>query len=305
MVCFYPKNAWRSRHVNPTTGKRGIVFNSREGFSDLPLTLPCRQCVGCRLEYSRQWAIRMMHEASMHEDNCFITLTYDDENLPNPPSLNVRDYQLFMKRFRKKYGQNIKFYHCGEYGDQYGRPHYHAAIFNFDFPDKTTWKKTAQGEMLYRSESLELLWPVGHISIGALTFSSAAYIARYVMKKITGEIAQSHYEYTDEYGEITQLKPEYTTQSNGIGKGWIASFNSDIYPTDFVIIDGRKMRPPKYYDNQYEITDAKGMAKIKAGRRRKLKKHDANNSRDRLKVREKIQLKRLDQLKRNHDSNGE
>ncbi|MEO5355656.1 MAG: hypothetical protein H7835_21005, partial [Magnetococcus sp. XQGC-1] len=92
------------------------------------------QCVGCRLERSRQWAIRVMHEASQHEHNCFITLTYNDDNLPANGSLNYRHFQNFMKRLRKYYVEfTVRFYMCGEYGENFARPHYHACIFAIMF----------------------------------------------------------------------------------------------------------------------------------------------------------------------------
>ena len=95
--------------------------------------IPCRNCVGCRLEHSRQWAMRCTHEAQLHSDNCFITLTYDNAHLPSDFSLDKKHFSDFMKRYRKKFGPNIRYFHCGEYGSKFGRPHYHACIFNHDF----------------------------------------------------------------------------------------------------------------------------------------------------------------------------
>jgi len=131
-------------------GKRAIVFNPKYGYPDMPVELPCRQCIGCRLEYSRQWAIRCLHEASLYDENCYITLTYDDQKLPESydikNGLDLSHFQLFMKRLRKKYGAKIRFFHCGEYGEDRGRPHFHACIFNHDFQDKKNGKrKTATG----------------------------------------------------------------------------------------------------------------------------------------------------------------
>ena len=102
MACYHPIKAYRARRLNPS-GKRGIVFNIKDGYEDMPVELPCGQCMGCRLEHSRQWAIRMMHEASQYENNCFITLTYDNEHLPPDGSLQLSHFQDFFKRFRKKF----------------------------------------------------------------------------------------------------------------------------------------------------------------------------------------------------------
>ena len=118
MTCYHPIEAWR---VHGDTKLR-FVFNNSLDVKE-HLYVPCGQCVGCRLERSRQWAIRCVHEAQMHRSNCFITLTYSPDFLPDPPSLNLRDFQLFMKRLRKRFGDGIRFFHCGEYGEQCGRPH--------------------------------------------------------------------------------------------------------------------------------------------------------------------------------------
>lgn len=270
----------------------------------MPVTLPCGQCVGCRLERSRQWAMRCYHEASLFEHNCFITLTFNSQHLPEDMSLDVRDWQLFMKKLRKKYGSGIRFFHCGEYGSHKGRPHYHACLFNFDFPDKKLWQ-IKNGYPLYRSPSLEELWPYGYSTIGEVTFESAAYVARYIMKKITGEAAEEHYQYVDpETGEIFDRKPEYTTMSRrpGIGKKWFEQFASDVYPSDFVVVNGKKLKPPKYYDGLFEVEDPDAFNKIKGERRKSAKQHIDNNTPERLIIRERVQLNKLARLERNHDN---
>lgn len=241
--------------------------------------------------------MRCQHEASLYDDNAFITLTYDDDNLPDDRSLRVRDFQLFMKRLRKEYGAGIRFYHCGEYGETYGRPHYHACLFNHDFPDKYPWFQSKSGEMVYRSESLEELWPMGICSTGGVTFKSAAYCARYIMKKVTGDMADDHY-LDPETGVIR--KPEYTTMSRrpGIGKAWFEQFKSDVYPHDFVVMNDQKVRPPKYYDGLYELDHKQSFRKIKARRKANSAQHADNNTPERLKVREKVQDARLSKLHR-------
>jgi len=209
-----------------------------------------------------------------------------------------------MKRLRKKYPQKIRFYACGEYGDNLGRPHYHACLFNHDFADKKFWKYTGKNkERLYRSEELEQLWPHGYSSTGAVTFESAAYVARYIMKKITGQQSDAHYECIDENGEIHQRKPEFTTMSRmpGIGAPWLQQYNTDVYPSDFIIMNGKRLRPPRYYDLNLELTQPDDLKKIKWTRKQNFRKHDGNNTPERLRVRETIQLKKLQELERNHD----
>lgn len=244
-----------------------------------------------------------MHEAHEHQVNSFVTLTYDNEHLPANGSLNVKHWQDFAKRVRNKIHKEAKekglkrdppfrFFHAGEYGDRYGRPHLHACLFNLDFSsDRTHVQDNAAGDPLYHSETLDALWTQGSTIIGDLTFESAAYVARYVMKKITGEKASAHYEVVDKKtGECTQLKPEYTTMSRrpGIGKAWLEKYKSDVYPSDEVISNGYPAKPPKYYDGQYEIEHPEFMAAIKQARIRKQYKNRANNTPERLAVREAV-----------------
>lgn len=260
MPCFNPLRAFK-------TSGGDVVFLERSMYDIVQtLSLPCGQCIGCRLERSRQWAMRCLHEASLHKENAFITLTYDDANLPTTGSLFYDDYQLFMKRLRR-HAEPIKprFYMCGEYGEETFRPHYHACIFGYNFPDLKLLKKTAAGSKIYTSEILAKLWPHGLSSIGDVNFDSAAYVARYCMKKVTGDAGKHHYRrystLVDDIkidmhtGEIYshELVPEFNKMSlkPGIGANWYNKFKGDVYPHDYVIINGKEVKPPKYYDKLY------------------------------------------------------
>lgn len=300
MPCYKPLRAWHSKFINPS-GKRSMVFSRASAIQpDDPIDLPCGQCIGCRLERSRQWAVRCCHEAQLYKDNCFITLTYNDKYIPIDRSLDVSVFQKFMKRLRFKYGEGIRFFHCGEYGELNGRPHYHACLFNFDFPDKKLWK-ISNNNRLYVSKSLDELWGFGFCTIGDVTFESAAYVARYIMKKITGDAAEQHYEYIDQTtGEIFQRKPEYTTMSRrpGIGKGFFDQFSTDIFPHDYVVINGKKIRPPKYYDGLLEFTRPYEFDLVKDHREVTAQFHIDNNTKDRLNVREQVQIAKLNLLNR-------
>lgn len=306
MPCFHPLKGYRSREVNPRTGRRSIVFNRKDGYEDLPVEVRCGQCTGCRLDRSKEWAVRCHHEASLWDDNCFVTLTFRDVDLPDPPTVDVRDLQLFMKKLRKKYApKKIRFFACGEYGEGEGKrewnPHYHLILFNHDFEDKVPWKKTSSGELLYVSQSLQSLWPSGFSSVGAATFQSAAYVARYIMKKVTGPMAASSYEYVSTVtGELSQLRPEFVVMSRrpGLGTGWLEKFQSDVWPDDFIVIDNKKHRPPRFYDGRFELGDAVGFEKMKLERKKRAKVHADNNTPDRLRVREKVQEARLNLLPR-------
>ncbi len=237
----------------------------------------------------------------MHEDNSFITLTFNDEHIPDDRSLDIVVFQKFMKRLRRRLSPIlIRFYACGEYGEIYGRPHYHACVFGYAFPDKRPWKES-NGITIYRSALLEDVWPFGYSSIGDVSFQSAAYVARYLLKKINGPDAGDHYEYINpETGEIRQLKPEYTNMSRrpGIGSTFLDKFMSDIYPSDFVVINNKKMRPPRFYDAKFELFSPKEHAQIKGKRKRDAIKNQDDNTPERLAVKMSVQKSKLKHLPR-------
>ncbi len=264
----------------------------------MPVAVPCGQCIGCRLERSRQWAIRCMHEAAEHPENAFVTLTYSAEHLPTGATLVKKDFQDFIKRLRERIEpKRLRYYHCGEYGEENSRPHYHALIFGHDFEDKILWRKQNE-QNLYVSAILNEVWGKGHTSIGDVTFKSAAYVARYIMKKITGEDAQNHYQVLDgETGEVHDRLPEYTTMSRrpGIGKTWFDKYKGEVLPRDEVIVNGKRVKPPKFYDAQ--VSEAE-LEKIKARRKKQAEKHADDNTRERLRVREKVKHSQVNQLKR-------
>lgn len=305
MVCYHPVHGWRA--PNGT-----ITQNKRSGWSDLPAVRGCGGCVGCRLEYSRQWALRMMHEASLYEANVFLTLTYDDEHLPPHASLRLKDWQDFMKRLKERFrGRSIRFYQCGEYGEQTHRPHYHAILFNFDLDDKVLHKVTDRGDYLYTSELLDDCWGHGHCLIGAVTFESAAYCGRYVMKKLTGARKS-------EYG---LREPEKHTSSRrpGIGNPWLKKWKTDVFPNDFCVLEGKKIPVPSYYDDMIASEETKSgvwkeddtgfkyfmpdvvrtETQVRKGVRvRNALKHADDNTPERLAVREEVQLARVAKLTR-------
>lgn len=195
----------------------------------------CGQCIGCRLEYSRQWAVRIMHEASLHEHNSFVTLTYKEA----PESLDYGDFQLFMRRLRRERGY-ARFFCCGEYGEEGGRPHFHAVLFGVSFSDGALVGKSESGFRVYRSDELSALWKLGFASFGAVTFESAGYCARYVVKKVTGEGADAHYE---------GKKPEFARMSlrPGIGARWLDKYFSDVFPDGKVVSRGHLANAPRFY----------------------------------------------------------
>lgn len=316
MACFHPRTGYRSRTVNPS-GKRSIVFNLREGYLDLTQKVPCGYCDGCRLEHSRQWAIRLVHEASLYPENCFVTLTYDNEHLPDKGTLVKKDLQDFLKKLRqrvryyeaknKEPHRKIRFFACGEYGESFFRPHYHLCLFNFDFRDRELYRSQG-GNKLYTSRALEEVWPNGFSTIGALTWKSAAYVARYILKKQTGP-SDHYYDVVDEEtGEVTTLTEEFVTMSRrpGIARDWFERYKKDVFPDDFIVVNGKKLRPPKYYFQQIEVTDPSLYYRVKAARHNAATSDRAQkeNTVDRLRVREAVLKSKLKLLRRDYEQHG-
>lgn len=295
MPCYHPLDAWKRPDG-------GIVFFEGKSDGGISLTLPCGRCVGCRLERSRQWATRIIHESKSHGANSFVTLTYRPDCLPKGGSLHYPDFQRFMKRLRKQFGKGIRFYMCGEYGDELERPHFHACLFGVDFAaDRSLWSNR-NGFRLYRSPTLELLWPFGHSVIGELNFETAAYTARYVMKKITGSQADDHYSRVDpETGEVVFLEPEFNRMSlkPGIGAHFLDKFSSDVYPGDYVVVNGKKSKPPRYYDKRFDAVAPDVMSEIKAGRELAAYECRSDNLPARLAAKEAVAVAGLSTLKRN------
>lgn len=241
MPCLSPLRAFQ--YVTPNdNGKREVTFKRPRNHLYEEVLLPCGKCLGCKLEYSRQWAVRCVHEASLNGDrNMFLTLTFDSRKVSEDLtySLEKKLFVDFLKRFRFRCGK-LRYFHCGEYGSLNLRPHHHAIIFGYRFPDLEPYT-FHHGSLLYRSNILEELWPFGFSSIGDVTFESCAYVARYVTKKLHDS-------------ELGDRMPEYLTMSRkpGIGGLWIEKFFSDVYSQDRVIVrNGVMCRPPRFYDSVY------------------------------------------------------
>lgn len=308
-----------------------VTFNHHRKDILRQLELPCGGCIGCRLERSRQWATRCMHEQQMHERSSYLTLTYNDEHLPEDGSLRHSDFQRFMKRLRKaawqgKAGmvapakvreldgrgnsclrQRIAYYMGGEYGEDIGRrPHYHVCLFGIDFDDKLKIGKRGK-HWLYESQALNELWGMGYASVGALTWESAAYVARYVMKKVTGHQAYMHYEVMNTTtGELVQLKPEYNAMSKrpAIGHDWLLKYEKDVYPHGKTVMNGVQINAPRYYDKLYEKLDAETFQNETQWQRQKEgRKHAHEQTRERLTAREKVKTAQISRLKRTFQEN--
>lgn len=270
-------------------------------------SVPCGRCIGCRLEYSRQWAVRITHEQLMFDQDelpsSYLTLTYRPEDLPSDGQLVPEHFRDFMKRLRAKLpGRKIRYYHCGEYGEKFQRPHYHAALFGWDFPDKQFYKNVG-GYPTFVSEFLDSTWTFGHCLVGSLTFESAAYVARYITKKINGEKRHGHYVNQD--GVV--LPQEYCTMSRmpGLGYEYFRRYWREMYPRDEVIVRGHPAKPPRYYDELLRQESPEMYERVKEARIRRAIEHAEDNTPDRLVVREKVKNAQFARLYRAFENGTE
>lgn len=294
MPCYGPLTGY---YPKITSGDKRLVFRKDQSETGIGIKIPCGRCTGCRLEHSRQWAVRCMHEKRLHSASCFVTLTYDNDHLPANGSLVKRDLQLFMKRYRKIAGNGIRFFACGEYGEKTNRPHYHLLLLNSDFDDKRLISRGSEYS-LYASALLSSLWPAGQHALGDVSFESAAYVARYCMKKITGPGAAAHYNGREKEFIVMSRRP-------GLGTGYFDCYQSEILSHDTIIVNGVPAALPRFYDNKLAgLTQLSETSKIamytklelvKIARRRKLNRADSGTTR--LRIREAVSIAKLN-LKR-------
>ncbi|AXH73038.1 MAG: replication initiator protein [Microviridae sp.] len=265
------------------------------------------------MERARQWGLRCLHEAKLWPHNQYVTLTYSDENLPPGGSVCLRDVQLFMKRLRKAKNSStanpVRFFLGAEYGDENRRPHYHALLFNCEFRDKRFISENARGEPLFTSAELSELWPHGFNSIGAVTFDSAVYCAKYAMKKLnvsenSSDAAVAAYEARyvvyDADGIVYQRDPEFAVMSRrpGIGAGYYEKYGNEVRAHDTVIVNGREVRPPRFYDTRSERVDADGFARLKKKRKRMAVLAKPDNTPARLRVKQILMEKAAEKKER-------
>lgn len=271
------------------SGWRG-TYAPIPNFSDLsrivanPMDIPCGHCLECRLNKSREWAARMMLEAQYHDQNWFLTLTYDDEHAPTRfysdpdtgealPSLSLqkKDFQDFMKRLRDHCSRlsgspQIRFYGVGEYGEETHRPHYHIVVFGLPLDEKDLdfLKTSSLGFPYYVSKLVESCWPFGFSMVCAVTWESCAYVARYCTKKLGGDY--------NEFYDAFNIDPEFSLMSRkpGIARQYYEEHKDDIYRFDEIHLatadGGRTVRPSHYYDQLFDIEDPELLAKVKARR---------------------------------------
>ena len=282
MACFHPLKGYIVG-VNPITGKNKLLI--RPYIEENPpklefVEIPCGKCIGCRLEYSRQWANRMMLELEYHDSAYFVTLTYSDDFVPKRPvydpetgeykydslSLRKSDLSKFLKHVRKHFPDDkIRFFGVGEYGGKTCRPHYHLILYGLHLDDLTVYKRNRQGDVLYNSRSLENCWSnfvgvrsdgsdyydkVGHVVIAPVNWETCAYVARYVTKKMSGPL--------EDWFISQNMENPFSLMSrrDGIGKQWYLD-HPELFDYEYINLKtkekGLKFRPPKYFEKLYEI----------------------------------------------------
>lgn len=262
MACYHPIPALNRA---PPGQKMDLVFNYRSSDLGQRVDLPCGKCVGCRLDYSRQWANRCMLELGYHQRACFLTLTYDDAHLPKTFSvdsetgevlapcatLRRRDPQLFLKRLRYFYpGSGVRFFGSGEYGTNTLRPHYHLILFGLDFQDKVVYSKGDKGSgFYYQSETLNKIWQNGQCLIAGVTWESCAYVARYALKK--QKLGDK------DVFKLVNIEPEFSMCSRkpGIGRQYYDD-HPDLWKFQYINLPGgKKVPPPRYYKRLLSVDD--------------------------------------------------
>lgn len=268
MSCNRPLPAYRSAGGAVSIGRGpGKASNAEPGLSSSQamMELPCGRCNGCLKDRSRSWQLRIMHEASLYDSNLFLTLDYDPEHVPRSCSLEYPHFQAFMKALRKEVRgvdrsptgkRPVRFFCAGEYGGQFGRPHFHAILFNALFKDQV---RLFNGT--YRSSQAERLWGRGQVVIGTVTPRSAAYVAGYTLAKVHKRStywsgADDPYEdvVNVSTGELTKRRPEFCEMSRrpGIGAWWFMKYGRDLFPHDFAVQDARKLPVPRYYWRRFQ-----------------------------------------------------
>lgn len=299
MTCYTPLRMYRSKYgPSQKTGKISLT-SAQHGNLKQGVTIPCGRCIGCRLERSRQWAIRCEHERKFHNESSFVTLTYRDDALiyggTDRPTLYPLHLQLFWKKLRKELARNgisIRYFACGEYGDQFNRPHYHAIVFGYDWPDKVHYS-TKNGHTLYTSDSLTNLWGHGDCRLGTATFESSAYVARYICDKHLGN--------DSDYYTQNGIEPEFVRMSRrpGIGAKFLDEYFNDIYTHDTIVIRGGvQCRPPRYYDRQLEKYSPYLLQKLKLKRKLQYETSVPDDDPRRLRVKQRVKLAQIRSLSR-------
>lgn len=261
MPCANPIRAYRAATGGPLLFNAPNTHNGATTYT--ALDIPCGYCILCRNEQARQTAVRITHEAQTWIENCFITLTYNDDQIPDHGSLDYSHLQKFWKRLRKQIGE-LRYYAVGEYGDKTLRPHYHACIFGHAFIEDRIITKQ-KPHLLWTSPMLNQIWGHGNVQVGALNFQTARYTASYVTKKLRSK--QRYVRIDETTGELIPVTQPRAFMSRNIGKEWWITYGHQLKDHDRIIINGQKQKPPKAYDKWLAERDPVKLEQIKQRRK--------------------------------------
>lgn len=290
MACNYPLTVYQDRDGGP------VSFFERAGMDQL--SVPCGRCAGCRLGRAQAWALRCQHEASLHDENCFLTLTYDDAHLPPVASLRYSDVQKFLRSLRKEVApKRFSFLCAGEYGERTARPHYHLLLFGHGFDRLQDFSRAGVPGRLGESEAVGELWRHGNHFVGELTPESASYVSQYCLKKVYGRAAVEFYDVVDvDTGEVLGRRvPEFLRMSlrPAIGRKWYEKFSSDVFPVDYAVSSGVRSRVPRYYEKLFRRDHEAEFEEVEWRRQERMESNVESRSVERRSAREEILRARI------------
>ena len=283
MACSFPIKGYRT-----ASGKVVFAELKKHGDQFMYTEVPCGQCARCRESQAQDWSLRCMQEAALHKHNCFVTLTYEDEHLPPRGQLRYKDFQLFIRYLRRYTGRRIRYFVAGEYGERNNRPHFHALLFDYDFPDKTPGRLLASGMQLYTSALASKCWRNrGFVGIGSVTPASASYCVGYLFKRRTGAWAEEHYKRVDDSGEYSMVA-EFASMSRkpGIGLDFAVKYAADIFPRGSCEFGGMTVPLPKYYVKKFKEAAPHMYEEYKASQEARAEARSEDNTEERLIVKD-------------------
>lgn len=306
MTCYSPKlrvemigkwekaadgHLYHPAQIIPCDNQQELLENVKKFNANYKKTvIPCRKCIGCRIDYSRDWANRGYLESKKSPNsNYFVTLTYDDEHLPKkdeittskgitykndgtwngclePKHLKKFIHDIRQHYYRKNGYKGIKYLACGEYGTENGRPHYHVILFNCPLDaDDFYAPRLIDGEYYHQNKLIEKYWKRGISNVGTATWNTIAYVARYVTKKLYGDNAE------DSRAQKGQIA-EFIRVSNGIGRDYWEENKEKILQTDSITIRNAKgihqTKPPRYFTRLLKAQNPEVYEELKAKRER-------------------------------------
>jgi hypothetical protein len=273
MPCFSPKRAFYTDKVNPDTGLFKVTLNPVEGFVDWSMEIPCGECIGCRKMQARDWGNRSVLESRLHETNIFMTVTYATPFLPRAasgrPTLVPDDFTLFMKRYRKWLGKvrpwnpTVRYFLGSEYGERFGRPHGHYSMFGAVWPDDARRvSESKRGFPQFESRTLNGIWGKGFVRFSWLNHRTCFYAAGYALKGQSGPLGA---------GDVV---PAFHRESRrpGLGAGAFDRWSDGWYPSGQLVMDGRRVPTPRYFDERLKARDVEAWRRMKVTRRLEARK---------------------------------